>query len=141
MAKPELGTKRIDPEPGRKFYDLNKDPIVSPFTGKTYPLSFFETAKATAARVSRKEEEDEQEEVEVTEVADTDEETVSLSDVAEDEDGASSNDLPNVDGNEDDDVIDDDDSDDDDTFLADDEDEDDDMTDIIGGGRDEDDDV
>ena len=24
MAKPELGTKRIDPETGRKFYDLNK---------------------------------------------------------------------------------------------------------------------
>ncbi|TIP80572.1 MAG: TIGR02300 family protein, partial [Mesorhizobium sp.] len=33
MAKPELGTKRIDPETGQKFYDLNKDPIVSPYTG------------------------------------------------------------------------------------------------------------
>ena len=42
MAKAELGTKRIDPETGRKFYDLNKDPIVSPYTGKSYPLSFFE---------------------------------------------------------------------------------------------------
>ena len=29
MAKPELGTKRVDPETGRKFYDLNKDPILS----------------------------------------------------------------------------------------------------------------
>ena len=26
MAKPELGTKRVCPETGRKFYDLNKDP-------------------------------------------------------------------------------------------------------------------
>ena len=43
MAKSELGTKRIDPETGRKFYDLNKDPIVSPYTGKTYPLSYFES--------------------------------------------------------------------------------------------------
>ncbi len=30
VAKSELGTKRIDPETGKKFYDLNKDPIVSP---------------------------------------------------------------------------------------------------------------
>ena len=43
MAKSELGTKRIDPETGRKFYDLNKDPIVSPYTGKTYPRSYFES--------------------------------------------------------------------------------------------------
>ena len=43
MAKSELGTKRIDPETGRKFYDLNKDPIVSPYTGKSYPRSFFES--------------------------------------------------------------------------------------------------
>ncbi|MBB3936154.1 TIGR02300 family protein [Aureimonas phyllosphaerae] len=142
MAKPELGTKRIDPETGRKFYDLGKDPIVSPFTGKSYPLSFFETVKAPPRASRIKDEDEEEQEVEVTEVADTDEETVSLADVAEDEDGGSSNDLPNVDGNEDDDVIDDDDdSDDDDTFLADDEDEDDDMTDIIGGGRDDEDDA
>ena len=43
VAKSELGTKRIDPETGRKFYDLNKDPIVSPYTGKTYPRSYFES--------------------------------------------------------------------------------------------------
>lgn len=48
MAKSELGTKRIDPETGRKFYDLNKDPIVSPYTGKTYPRSYFEESKAAA---------------------------------------------------------------------------------------------
>jgi hypothetical protein len=46
VAKPELGTKRICPETGRKFYDLNKDPIVSPYTGKTYPLSYFEDTKS-----------------------------------------------------------------------------------------------
>ncbi|TIV64649.1 MAG: TIGR02300 family protein, partial [Mesorhizobium sp.] len=40
MAKAELGTKRVDPETGRKFYDLNKDPIVSPYTGKSYPRSY-----------------------------------------------------------------------------------------------------
>ena len=43
MAKPELGTKRICPETGRKFYDLNKDPVVSPYTGQSYPRSYFES--------------------------------------------------------------------------------------------------
>lgn len=38
MAKPELGTKRICPETGRKFYDLNKNPVISPYTGKVVPI-------------------------------------------------------------------------------------------------------
>ena len=61
MAKPELGTKRIDPETGRKFYDLNRDPIVSPYTGKSYPLSFFE--ETSVAKVLEKEEEEDVKEV------------------------------------------------------------------------------
>ncbi len=42
MAKPELGVKRLCPETGKKFYDLNKDPVVSPYTGQDYPRSYFE---------------------------------------------------------------------------------------------------
>jgi uncharacterized protein (TIGR02300 family) len=38
VAKPELGIKRICPDTGRKFYDLNKDPVVSPYTGKVVPV-------------------------------------------------------------------------------------------------------
>jgi uncharacterized protein (TIGR02300 family) len=38
VAKPELGTKRVCPETGRKFYDLNKDPVISPYTGKIVPV-------------------------------------------------------------------------------------------------------
>ena len=38
MAKAELGTKRVCPETGRKFYDLNKDPVISPYTGKVVPV-------------------------------------------------------------------------------------------------------
>ena len=38
MAKAELGTKRVCPETGRKFYDLNKDPVISPYTGKVVPI-------------------------------------------------------------------------------------------------------
>ena len=38
MAKAELGTKRVCPETGRKFYDLNKNPVISPYTGKVVPV-------------------------------------------------------------------------------------------------------
>ncbi len=38
MAKTDLGTKRICPETGRKFYDLNKTPVISPYTGKVVPI-------------------------------------------------------------------------------------------------------
>ena len=38
MAKSELGTKRICPETGRKFYDLNKSPVISPYTGHVVPV-------------------------------------------------------------------------------------------------------
>src|ERR687884_2393331 len=43
VAKPELGTKRVCPVTGRKFYDLNKDPVISPYTGQVVPI---ETAVA-----------------------------------------------------------------------------------------------
>ena len=39
MAKSELGTKRVCPETGRKFYDLNKTPVISPYTGKVVPIA------------------------------------------------------------------------------------------------------
>lgn len=34
MPKEEWGTKRLCPTSGKRFYDLNKDPIVSPYTGE-----------------------------------------------------------------------------------------------------------
>ncbi len=33
MPKEEWGTKRVCPTTGKRFYDLNKNPIVSPYTG------------------------------------------------------------------------------------------------------------
>jgi uncharacterized protein (TIGR02300 family) len=39
VAKSELGTKRICPETGRKFYDLGKTPVISPYTGKVVPIA------------------------------------------------------------------------------------------------------
>ena len=34
MPEAEWGTKRISPTTSKRFYDLNKDPIVSPYTGE-----------------------------------------------------------------------------------------------------------
>jgi uncharacterized protein (TIGR02300 family) len=121
VAKPELGTKRIDPETGRKFYDLNRDPIVSPYTGKSYPLSFFEETSAAAVM-----EKDEDEEVNEVDTENTEVELVSLEDA--DDEASGGDDLPDL-GDDDVEIGDDD----DDTFLEQDEDDDnDDMTGIIG---------
>lgn len=128
MAKSELGTKRVDPETGRKFYDLNKDPIVSPYTGKTYPRSYFDDGKASALQ-----EEDEEVEAKELDAEDEGAEVVSLED-ADDEAKGGSDDLPDLDDDDDVDLGDDD----DDTFLADEEEEDDDVSDMIGVGDDED---
>lgn len=38
MPQEEWGTKRVCPTTGRRFYDLNKDPIVSPYTGEIVTL-------------------------------------------------------------------------------------------------------
>ncbi len=38
MPNPEWGTKRLCPTTGKRFYDLNKDPIVSPYTGEIVTL-------------------------------------------------------------------------------------------------------
>ena len=126
MAKADLGTKRIDPETGKKFYDLNRDPIVSPYTGKSYPLSYFEETAAVA--VLEKEEDEDASEVDTE---NTEVELVSLEDA--DDDATGGDDLPDL-GDDDVEI----DGDDDDTFLEQEEDDDDDMTGIIGVGGDDD---
>ncbi|GGE13082.1 uncharacterized protein (TIGR02300 family) [Rhizobium sp. BK212] len=125
MAKAELGTKRTDPETGKKFYDLNRDPIVSPYTGKSYPLSFFEETSAIAEVA-------EEDEVAEVDTENTEVELVSLEDA---DDAAGGDDIPDI-GDDDVEIEGDD---DDDTFLTPDEDDDDDdMSDIIGVTGDDD---
>ncbi len=141
MAKPELGTKRTCPETGKNFYDLNKDPIVSPYTEKEYPLTFFnvevEQKKPKAepvkpAEAPEKKADSDEEEV----VDDGGPEIISLEDADEaaddddddlDDDEEAIADLPSVDLDEDDDDI----KPDDDSFLEE-EDEDTDLSDVIG---------
>jgi hypothetical protein len=35
MPKEEWGVKRVCPTTGKRFYDMNRSPIVSPYTGET----------------------------------------------------------------------------------------------------------
>lgn len=130
MAKLELGTKRIDPETGRKFYDLNKDPIVSPYTGKSYPRSYFDSTEMKIA------DDEEEVEVEEKEVDGDEEEGAELVSLEEADGDAAVADDSDVDLEDDDDV--DLGDDEDETFLEDEED-DDDVSDIIDVDDDEDD--
>jgi len=124
VAKAELGAKRIDPETGRKFYDLNKDPIVSPYTGKSYPRSYFDSSNDTSAN------EDEEAEENAVDNEETSAELVTLEEA--DDEASGGEDLPDL-GDDDDDV--DLGDDDDDTFLEEEEEGDDDVSDIIGVGE------
>ncbi|MCK1707057.1 TIGR02300 family protein [Bradyrhizobium sp. 146] len=135
MAKSELGTKRICPTTGKKFYDLNKNPVISPYTGEVVPIAPIAPARAprgaearhAAAAADATPEPAEVEEVSLEE-ADAEENTGKVKAV--------------VPESEDDIEVDEtfeDDDDDDSTFIADDEEGDEDVTDIIGdvGGDEE----
>ena len=99
MPKEEWGTKRICPTTGRRFYDLNRNPIVSPYTGDVVVVDTGKTGRMMVAdkpdRDAKKEAADEEEDV-----------------VLEDDDVELEDDT-------DDDVLDDDDDSDDDVSLDD----------------------
>ena len=48
MPKDEWGTKRLCPTTGKRFYDLNKDPIISPYTGDIVELDTSKTRMIAA---------------------------------------------------------------------------------------------
>jgi uncharacterized protein (TIGR02300 family) len=60
VAKPELGTKRLCPGCGAKYYDLNRDPITCPKCGTIFEAVMTSRA-AKAAKVEEKPEDDEEE--------------------------------------------------------------------------------
>ena len=136
MAKSDLGTKRICPTTGKKFYDLNKSPVISPYTGEVVPIAPVAPARTTrsearasaAAAAEAAPEPAENEELVSLEEADAEENTGKVKAV--------------VPESEDDIEVDetlDDDDDDDSTFIPDEEEGDEDVTDIIGdvGGDEE----
>ena len=60
MPKVEWGVKRVCPTTGKRFYDLNKSPIVSPYSGEVVDIevSRRKAATAVAARVVREKEDE-----------------------------------------------------------------------------------
>ena len=54
MAKEEWGTKRTCPETGKRFYDLNNSPVISPYTGKEI---IFDKSSSEKTKATRKSEE------------------------------------------------------------------------------------
>lgn len=130
MAKSELGTKRVCPETGRKFYDLGKTPVVSPYTGKVVPIIVAPVRSrpepAAAARPAPVAEA----EAIVPETADA--EFVSLEDAEAEQQGKK----PGVEGEvaAEDDEVEVDESLDDAAFIEEQEEGDPDVTDIIGDG-------
>jgi hypothetical protein len=67
MPKEEWGVKRICPTTGKRFYDLNKTPIVSPYTGETVVLDGPKTrvlaSEKTAAKQTAGADDDAEEDV------------------------------------------------------------------------------
>ena len=136
MAKSDLGTKRICPTTGKKFYDLNKNPVISPYTGEVVRIAPIPPippprtradaaararAAAAASAAEATPEPVEAEELVPLEEADAEENTGNVKAVvpeSEDDIGI-------------DETIEDDD-DDDSTVIADEEEGDEDLTDIIG---------
>ena len=122
MAKPELGTKRVCPTTGRKFYDLNKNPVISPYTGEVVPIETPVSrgrAEPVRAPVAP--------EVEAPEAQEA--EFVSLEEADAEAQGTGKPAAAEVE----EDVEVDDEAMDDATFIVPEEEEDDDVTDIIGG--------
>lgn len=67
MPRPELGNKLTCPTTGRKFYDLGRSPVISPYSGEIVPIAAAVTSRGryaapvAARREEPADEEDEQE--------------------------------------------------------------------------------
>ncbi len=90
MPKEEWGTKRVCPATGKRFYDLNKNPIVSPYTGEVVSLDTGKgkrslTADKSDAASAKKEEESAADEDELV-LDDDDDSDVDLGDDVLDDD-------------------------------------------------------
>ena len=134
MAKAELGTKRVCPTTGRKFYDLNKDPVISPYTGEVVPIAVLPTSRRSAPAAAPVV--PLAPEVEAPEPADV--ELVPLEEADAEAEGGKKEAV--ADGEEEEVEVADGGAEDD-TFLETDEDEGDDVSDIVGGEREDEEDT
>lgn len=105
MPKEEWGTKRICPTTGKRFYDLNADPIVSPYTGEIVTLDLSKNrtmiADAEDAQTKKMKMSDDDDDL----ILDDDDDDVELDDDLldedEDDDNVSFDDLGDVAANDD----------------------------------------
>ncbi|MFT7369417.1 MAG: hypothetical protein ACI9RO_000390 [Alteromonas macleodii] len=90
MPKEEWGTKRLCPTTGKRFYDLNADPIISPYSGETVVVETGKTrtmvADAADAQTKAKDNEAEDDDLVLDDDDDDENESSLGDDVLEDED-------------------------------------------------------
>ena len=48
MSKEEWGVKRVCPGTGKRFYDMNRSPIMSPYTGEVVEIATGKSSTMTA---------------------------------------------------------------------------------------------
>lgn len=109
MPKEDWGTKRLCPTTGKRFYDMNRSPVVSPYTGEVVDIESArrKLAAAVISRVSPDKDDtlvdDLEADDDLLEAAETDD-TELDDDLLEDDsdDNVSLDDLADVAGNEDD---------------------------------------
>lgn len=98
MSKEEWGVKRVCPTTGKRFYDLNANPIISPYTGEVVVIETGKTRMIAADAEDRqsKAKADDSDEADVLEdddvdvdledddvLEDDDDDNVSLDDIAD----------------------------------------------------------
>jgi len=127
VAKAELGTKRICPNCGAKYYDLNRVPIVCPRCGTNFDGTVSKARPQAAAKPAVVDDD----EVEVESVPEVELVSLEEADVEAAADG-----VVKIAGEEDEEVVEAD-EEEDDTFLEEEDEEGDDVNDIIGGVEDE----
>jgi uncharacterized protein (TIGR02300 family) len=49
MPKEEWGVKRVCPNTGKRFYDLNRKPIISPYTGEVVEIDTGKSGRSLVA--------------------------------------------------------------------------------------------
>ena len=108
MPKEEWGTKRLCPETGKRFYDLNATPVISPYTGNEVTVDTSKTrtmvADAEDAQTTKMKETSEDEDLVLDD--DDDDDDVDLGDDVleddDDDDTVSLDELSDVAANDDD---------------------------------------
>ncbi len=90
MPNEEWGTKRLCPETGKRFYDLNKTPIISPYSGNEVAVDTSKTrtmvADAEDAQSKKMQESEEAEDLVLDDDDDDDDDDINLGDDVLDDD-------------------------------------------------------